>query len=264
MRQSMSPREFARRVLAQDVGPERMTYPTWDREHNLLRVPDIGWPDVTSAVLAPWGSNFGALVGHDPGSLFDVSLILKAYGSPLRPLWVVVGEVTTEQTTTEQHVAELLKVARGDFGLNVLDRHGKPATACMLVRADPYGNNDSKPHRSCYTIFRNAGIVIHPAAYSEEGDKPGRVPKNEGIEVVCSLLCNAADERRLFVARDERGLPVAPRLVKALESSERDLAGKAETQRKDEHDQSHWPAALRYALWAVERPRLMQSAKGSR
>jgi len=259
MRLSMSPREYERRVLAKDVGPERMTYPTWDREHNLIRIPDIGFGrDVTAEVLAPWGPNFGALVGHDPGTLFDVSLVLKAYGYKERPTWVVVGECTTEQTTTEQHIAELLKLARSKFGMNMIDWRGQLAAESlrMLVRADPYGNNDSKPDRSCYTLFRNAGIAIHPAAYVVGGTKPGRVPKNEGIELVCSLLCNAANERRLFIAKDELGQPLAPRLVRAIESSERDLAGKAETQRKDEQDLSHWPAALRYALWAIERPRL--------
>jgi hypothetical protein len=264
MRASMSPREYQRRVMAMDVGPERQTYPCWSRDHNLIHVPDIGWHDVTSTELAPWGPSYGALIGHDPGTLFDVSLIIKAYRvapSQPRPFWVVVGEVTTEQTTTEQHVVELLDTARRQFQLNMLDWRGRPqeSGATMLVRADPYGNNDSKPDRSIYTIFRNAGIAIHPAAYSQGGGKPGRVPKNEGIELVNTLLCNAAGERRLYVAKDKLGQPLAPRLVKALESSERDLAGKAETQRKDEQDQSHWPSALRYALWAIERPRLSQA-----
>jgi hypothetical protein len=264
MRVSMSPREYQRRVLAMDVGPERMTYPTWSRA-NLVRIPDIGWFDCTASELAPWGRNLGALVGHDPGTLFDVSLIIKAYRAypaQVRPFWVVRAEVTTEQTTTEQHVVTLLDVARRQFQLNMFDWQGRPQTdgAQMLVRADPYGNTDSRPDRSIYTIFRNAGVTIHPAAYSANGAKPGRVPQNEGIDLVCTLLCNAADERRLFVEVDALGQPVAPRLVRALESSERDLSGKAETQRKNEHDQSHWPAALRYALWAIERPRLAAAA----
>lgn len=261
---SMSAREFRRRYLAEDLAPERATYPAWNREHNLITIPDLGWDDVTAHELKAWGPHFGALVGHDPGSLFDVSVVLKAFqkGGRGRPFWVVVDEVTTEQSTTEQHVDELVGVIRQRHNLNLLDRQGRPSGLRMLVRADPYGNNDARPDRSCYTLFRNAGITIHPAAYSTGSSKPGRVPKNEGIEVVNTLLCNARNERRLFIARKPDGTPCAPNLVKALESSERDLLGKAETQRKDIHDQSHWPAALRYALWAIERPRLKSIAGG--
>jgi hypothetical protein len=79
------------------------------------------------------------------------------------------------------------------------------------------------------------------------------VPKDAGIEMVCRLLCNANGKSRLFIDVDSRGLPVAPNLVRALELSERDLEGKAETQRKGAADLSHWTAALRYALYPLER-----------
>jgi hypothetical protein len=46
--------------------------------------------------------------------------------------------------------------------------------------------------------------------------------------------------------------------VEALEMSERDEAGKAEAQKKGASDLSHWPAALRYALWPYERVRSKQ------
>lgn len=266
MRASMSPREFARRVLAADVGPERMVYPTWDREKNLVRIPQLGWTDVTRKELAHWGPNFVALGGHDPGTLHDVTLLLKAYlfhPRQVRPNWVVVGEINTQESTVERHVVAVLERVRRD-GINLLDRFGKPVLhgEQLLVRADPYGSNDQRPDRSVYTVWRNGGVVIHPAAYNDEGDKPGRIPREAGIDLVNTLLCNANGERRLYVAIDALGQPVAPMLVKALESSERDAAGKAETQRKDDKDLSHWAAALRYALWAVERPRLRAFAGG--
>lgn len=269
MRQSMSLREYQRRVLAMDVGPERMTYPAYERVHTLRPIPLAGWHDVTALELARWGAEFLVLGGHDPGTLFDVTLLLKAYRASdrqPRPWWFVVGEVTTEQTTTEQHVTALLDYACSRFHVNLTEavtpstRNAKAVEhgPRMLVRADPYGNNDARPDKSCYTVFRNAGIVIHPAAYAPppNAHKPGRVPKDGGIELVNTLLCNAAGERRLFVATDELGQPLAPHLVRALESSERDSDGKAETQKKNKSDLSHWPAALRYALWSVERPRL--------
>jgi hypothetical protein len=271
MKCSMSLREYQRRVLAMDVGPERMTYPAYERTRALRPIPLVGWRDDTALELGRWGAMFALLGGHDPGTLFDVTLLLKAYRASdkqLRPWWFVVGEVTTEQTTSEQHVQALLEYACERFSVNLTEavtptsRNAKNVEygARMLVRADPYGNNDARPDKSCYTVFANAGVDIRPAAYAPppNGHKPGRVPKDGGIELVNTLLCNAAGESRLFIAIDELGQPCAPHLVKALESSERDTDGKAETQKKNKHDLSHWPAALRYAVWAVERPRFMR------
>jgi hypothetical protein len=79
------------------------------------------------------------------------------------------------------------------------------------------------------------------------------VPKEAGIEMVSRLFCNANGKRRLFIATNDRGAPVAPKLVHAIELSERDLEGKAETQKKGKADLSHWTAALRYALHPLER-----------
>jgi hypothetical protein len=247
-----------------------MVYTAWDREQNLRPVPQIGAEDVTAEVLAPWGRNLSVLVGHDPGKLYDVSLLLKAYRlrGQRRHSWWVVDELTTSQTTTEQHVVELLKVARDRWGCNQLDWRGNAAEhgPRVFVRADPYsnsGNDASAPDRSVYTIFRKAGLSILPAAMSASPagmTKAARVPKDAGIEVVNGLLHNAAGERWLYVACDDRRQPLAPRLVEALEMSERDGDGRAEAQRKDRHDLSHWPAALRYALWTLERPRVSEVA----
>src|SRR5690606_21913167 len=127
MRRNMSPREWQRRGLAEDVGPERMVYHTWDRAENLRPIPEVGAEDVTADLLRPWGQNLHVLVGHDPGKLFDVSVLLKAYRlrGQQEHGWFVVGEVTTEQTTTEQHVAELLKALRSPkFRCNKLDWRG--------------------------------------------------------------------------------------------------------------------------------------------
>lgn len=263
-RKELSPREFARRVLAQDVGPERATYHAWDHELNCRPIPQIGAEDVTSEILSPWGPRYVLLGGHDPGSLFDVSLLLKAYRiiGKQRVRWWVVDEVTTEETTTEAHVSVFKDRIVTHWRCNQNDWRQKPSETSgrVLVRADPYsdsGNDAQHPDKSVYTIFKNAGIRILPAAMiaSVSKVKVGRVPKDAGIEMVNSLFCNAEQERRLFVNVDERGNPVAPRLVAAIETSERDSDGKAETNRKDKKDPSHWPSALRYALWMLERPR---------
>jgi hypothetical protein len=94
------------------------------------------------------------------------------------------------------------------------------------------------------------------ATYNKQGEPRGIIHKDAGIEMVNRLLRNAAGQSRLFVACDDRGAAAAPKLVEALEMSERDIQGKAETQPKGSPtDLSHWAAALRYALWSYERLR---------
>jgi hypothetical protein len=257
-------REYQRRVLAMDVGPERMTYHTWSRDENLRRIPP-GAVDITAEVMAPWGRGISLLGGHDPGTLFDVTILLKAFrlrGVAL-PQWWVVGEVTTEQSTTETHVQELLREVRGSWDVTQRDVRGRPVEdgPTLLVRADPYsdsGAGDKSPDKSVYTVFKKHGVRILPAAHIASVDKTlvGRVPKEGRIDMVTTLLCAASGERRLFVDCDDARAPVAPRLVEAIETSERDEIGKAEMQRKDKRDMSHWPAALGYGLWQIERPRL--------
>lgn len=269
-KRELSPREYARRVLALDLGIERATYPSWDHSLNLRPIPELGVEDVTAEVLSPWGPRLTLLVGHDPGKLFDVSIMLKAYRmvGKQRIRWWVVDELTTEESTTEAHVLQLLARVRERWRCNTLDWRGRPSETGgrVLVRADPYsdsGNDEQRPDKSVYTIFKNGdgkpggGFFILPAATiaSVTKVKVGRVPKEGGIEMVNSLMCNAEKERRLFVNIDDRGEPVAPRLVAAIETSERDSDGKAEMQRKNKKDPSHWPASLRYGLWAIERPR---------
>ena len=260
MQRNMTTREWQRRGLALDVGPERMLYHTWDRARNLRPVPDLGAVDVTQQVLSHLGKNMGCLIGHDPGSIYDVSIILKAYLLPKakRHTWWVVDEVTTKGTTTEQHALELRTRLQEHHDMCVPIRrkpdqfdHIRPFA---LIHCDPYGENDSKPDRSVYLQFRKLGFAIKSAAY-KNGKVARVIPREARIEMVCRLLCNAAGETYLNVACDRQNQPVAPRLVASLEMSERDEMGRPETQKKDERDQSHWPVSLGYALYKLERLR---------
>ena len=260
---TLSPRDYQRRVLAMMVGPERATYPSWDREFNLRPVPQLGAEDVTARELNRWGRNMTVLVGHDPGQIQDVSVLLKAYkvrGQSL-PVWYVVGEVTTKGTT-EDHVLALLKVLREQFQCNELDRKGRPVVdgRIALVRADPYGDAENKPDRSIYTLFRQQGVTIRPAAYNAKGDKPGRIGKDARIGMMNTLMCNAAGQRRFYVACDGNRKPCAENFVSSVETSERDEHGKAEVKVKGKFDWSHWSVSAAYALWAIERPRMERLA----
>lgn len=268
-KQQLSAREYARRIDVIDVGPERSTYPSWVRADNLQPLPELGVEDVTAEILKPWGQRLTMLGGHDPGKLWDVTLMLKAFRIGRSPfhVWWVVDELTTEETTTEQHADALVDRLRTKWGLNDLDRKGNPSETGgrILIRADPYsntGNDERSPDKSVYTTLRSRGLSVLPGATTPRIDKVtiARVPKEAGIEMVNRLCCSAAKVRRLFVDCDDRREPAAPRLVNALERSDRDTDGKAETQKKNVHDLSHWPAALRYALWMLEKPRMERAA----
>jgi hypothetical protein len=276
MRASMSARAYDLIVGARDdLPPELATYPEWTREKNLITVPEIGWTDVTELELRGSGRNHHALLGHDPGTLWHVSIPINAFvrnqdhaaylrthgkRDAVRPFWVVRGEINTEQSTSDAHIGEVLAWARQRH-MNQLTFDGKPNAhgKQILVRADPADTVDrenANTHKSVYTKFSNAGIHIKPAAYNADNDGHGKVPKDPGIEVIKTLICSKDGERRFFVERLPDGTPAAPMLVKSIESCERDAYGKAETTRKGAADLSHWTATVRYALWAIERPRL--------
>jgi hypothetical protein len=256
LKEEYDERTYQRLVLAMDVGPERATYPTFSREHNVRPVPQVGSKDITSKRVGA-----GGLLGHDPGRLQDVSLLLKCYrvreGRKDVEHWYVVDEWTTPQSTTEEHALHVKAELQDKWEL----QWPEPDEPKVIVRCDPYGDSDQRTDRSVYTTWKHAGFKILSAAYTPKGLGKGRVPKEAGIEMVNRLFCNAAGKRRLFIACDDKRKPCAPKLVEALEMSERDEHGKAETQAKNKLDLSHWAAALRYALWPYEKMRGSQGIR---
>jgi len=256
MQKELSEREWDRRGLAKDVGPERMVYTAYDRANNIVPIP-LGAKDVTPIVLAKYGRAFGMLIGHDPGTLQDATLMLKAYRlrGQSEHVWFVVDEFRTKETTSAEHALQLRDYLQSTWNL----QSGDPNEPSVLLRCDPYGTTDYKTDKSVYNTFRRLGFDIRSAAY-KKGKGNGVVPKEAGISLINSLLRNAKGTSRLFVARTQQGTPVAPLLTEALELSERDGDGRAETQKKrnkgPQGDLSDFPAALRYALWGVENGRL--------
>ena len=248
-----SKREWDRRALALDVPPEDQIYSTFERADSVGPIPP-GYVDVTETVLAKYGKGLRVLVGHDPGQTIDVSVFLKAYkkrGSSFH-VWYVVDEVITKGTT-QVHIEELLSKLQKDYECNT----GIPGLPQCHLRADPYGDRPDGTHRTVYTQFRDAGISIRAAAYSRKSAKPGMVPKEAGIEMVCRLFRDVRNRRRLFFKTDERGRVIASNTIESVELAQRDAAGKAETEKKGtKRDLSHYTAAIRYALWFLERPRM--------
>ena len=276
---TVTDREFRRRVLAEDVGPERQVYYSWDRAKNLCRIPD-GAVDVTAEVLKPWtpaGRRLTLLVGHDPGKRQHVSVFLKAYRLPrqaardTRPRWFIVDEVTSPESTMQSHVLDVLARARSVWKVNRLRMdtltgrsEPDPDSPQMLVRIDPHTRSGTAhPGQDVYTRWRQQGIDAKPAAYRPGSIVPMTIKVESRLDMMNTLL-RARDEgddglRRLFVALDETGKAAAPKFVKAVESMERNEAGEAEAEAKDASDLSHWPCAVGYALWMIEAPRLKPS-----
>ena len=250
MRRNLSAREFKRRCLAQDLPPETAVYSAWDREKNTLSIPDVGVRDVTSSVLSQFGANIEMLLGHDPGTTQDCTIFLKAYQFRKEPFfrWVVVDEVTTKGTS-ERHASILVETLQSRWGVNYPGAQESKA----LMRCDPYGDSGNSTDRSVYLTFRLAQLDCRSAQYDKRGRGKGVIHKEARIEMVNRLLCSAVGDRRLYIAMRD-GAPCAKNLVRCFEHSERDLAGKAENQRKGSSDDlSHWGAALGYALWPTEK-----------
>lgn len=267
MRAGLTDREYRRRVLAEDVGPERQVYYTWSRE-NLRPIPAVGARDVTREELAPWAKNANVLVGHDPGRKHDVSVFLKAFRitGVAEPVWYVVDEVTTTEQNYEDHVDAVVARLRSHWGCQLLDRKGNPdpESAKALVRADPYTNNgsdDERPDLTAYKVWLARGVDIRPAAFKPGTNVRMPVPKEARIDMVCTLL-NGGQGRRLMVACNSRGEPLAPKTVYSFETMERDAANRAEREGKGtDGDASHWTSAVGWGLWSIEKPRLERLRK---
>ena len=250
MKRAMTDRDYRRLVLAEDLPPESRVYFSWDRKENLRPVPLVGARKITSIVLkAKTGdSRHSLLIGHDPGTAKAASIFLDAYDVRGDVCWWVRAELFTLHKSSEQHALEVLDIARKRFGVNVR-ADGERAH----VRAQPVGQAEDRPDLDIYRIWKRVGFDIKAAQYKKDGTGTGQIKKDSRIEMVNRLLCDAAGRRRLFVDMDEQGRPVAPKLVEAFETMERDHRGRAEHEEKDEKDPTDAPCALGYALHPFER-----------
>lgn len=246
-------REFRRRWLAEDLPPESRIYHTWDRKENLRPIP-LGARKITSIVLSrKTGDRRDALLmGHDPGAAKAATVWLDAYEIPTRKgevLWWVRGELFTLHATTEQHAVQAMEKTRKQFGCNIRDDAER-----AHVRCQPLGQAEDKPDLSVFAVWKRIGFNIRAAQYSKTGKGVGQIKKESRIGVLNTLFCDANGKRRLFIECDDLQRPVAPLLVEALETMERDEKGRAEHEEKNvKHDKSDLPAALGYALWPFEK-----------
>lgn len=263
---TVSAREFRRRYgdpktgEVSDLLPELAVYYGWDRTRNLVASPQIA-ADVTGRVLAGYpsylhkGKQLGLVVSHDPGVIFNTSVVLKLLMYGGIPTWVVVGELQTKQTTAVEHIQELKKYLRDHFYVD----HPNVVGPLPAVFIDPHGKGNAQTdYQTVYMAFQAAGFdAFNPAPVSK------KIHRSARIEMVNRLLAGAAklvndeirrDPPRLLVALDPQGRPVAPKLVEAFEALQKKPGddNPEGTQRKDEDDKTHAPAALAYGLWPFE------------
>lgn len=278
---TLDPRDYQRRVLAQDVGAELAVFYCWRREGdtsrpgNLVVRPQIA-TDVTTAVLARYRpytreGRFSLLVGHDPGNIYNTSEILRLLmfpwatprGLELLPTWVVVGELQTKQTTARDHARQLKEYVQRDFGIEL-----GPDSSKALVFIDPHGKGETKTdYDTVYRAMIAEGLdAFSPATPSRVGG-PGVVKRSARVGMTNRCLYSQAGGVRLVVACDEMRQPVAPVLVDGFESLEKrpgddDPEG---SQDKDEGDKTHGPAAVGLALWPFEQEALtLETIKAAR
>lgn len=250
MKRMTTERDYRRLVLAEDLPSESRLYSTFDRKENVRPIP-IGARKITSVVLSrKTGDRRDAmLVGHDPGQAKAGTVWLDAYDVKGEVWWWVRAELFTLHATTEQHATQAMDVTRKRFGTNV-----RPDAERAHVRCQPLGQAEDKPDLSVFAIWRRIGFEIKAAQYSKTGQGVGQIKKESRIGVVNTLFCDATGRRRLFLECDDRGTCVAPLLLGALETMERDDKGRAEHEEKNvKHDKSDLPAALGYALWPFEK-----------
>ncbi len=288
LRGTLTDEEYRRKVLCEDVASEARVYYKFDRSRNVMPLPTIGARDVTQRELERHGT-YQFLLAHDPGRVWDVTEVLRAYELPLAariaqlppekqaeirrlpekrlaemglldPVWFVIGEISSKRTTTEGHVRDVKQRMRERFGA---------APAHCFVKADSTtkGHRDEEqPHVTVYKVWQEAGFRIQPAAYrpARPGHAPeaALIPVEARLDLVNTLLCNADGVTRLIVGQNDRGELLAPKLVEGFEGLEKDEFGYAERGRKDDTDLTHWPCAVGYGLWALEWTRINHRRAG--
>lgn len=261
LRHTLSDREFRRRVLAEELSPEKTLYPTWRREANCIPLPPRA-KDVTARILRRYGRNVHMLIGYDPGKLMDVAVLLRAYEWPgrRRHAWFAIAEFVLKSCTTAQFGFALRAHLRAEYDL--MEPGGGLEVAVDAdvpqILADPANEaNDDKPDEQVYKAMKRLGFQIKPAAWSKTNRlKHGRVPRESRIETMCNLFCTAAGEHNFYVLEDGRGRPCCPGLVDSIESQERDELGRAEMVKKNQYDKTHHATAVGYAMWPLEKTTL--------
>jgi hypothetical protein len=256
LRDTLDPRSYRRRVLAEALGSERKTYPDFLAETNLLPVPATA-RDVTHIVANLYdsytrpGALFRLIGGHDPGKIKNTTTLHRVFLFPGRLLvWMVVGEYITERTTQERHAAGLRAYLQKTFGLDYpADRYDDEiGLEKTLIFRDPHSRGEQHPDDEVEGAFRRHGLDVFTAAPEKQVIK-----RRSRLDMMCRLIRSESGKVRFYVACDQSATPLAPETYASFLDQERDELENPETSKKGEKDITHAAVASGYAIWPFER-----------
>lgn len=239
LRRNWSAADYERLVNCVEVPREGRVYPTFSYRESTRALPTAG--DVTPQVTAEkFQVAAHYVVGWDPGVVASASVILKAFR--LRPhlpelTWFVVDEVTTRDATTEFHARDLAEwfQRRG-----VQLRH-------VLVVGDPHENKEAD--RSDYHVMQAAGFA------TKRANGGAKIERKHRLSMVNALLCDAAGERRLFLAAGPTGPACATKTAECFGHLMYTPSGDIDMRHKTYLNLAHWGDAVGYGVFPWERIR---------
>ena len=252
----LSKEHFDRLILGLDSPRDGAIYPRFDTGANVRPVPQVGKDLTASLVAAKWQRPIDPqlrlpiacrfVVGQDWGMRVQASVVLQAFADPREEterIWYVVGELITEDGSTPDRHADALKHY-------MLQRFGATAREYVVV-GDPHVQK--RPNvgadKTDYDVFKKAGLEVHKAAVGIV------IHVRHRFGMVNALLEDASGRRRLFLAADEHGHPIARAVAQSFRMYRWGAGGEPEQHDKGPLDPSHATDALGYALFPFERIR---------
>lgn len=256
LRDALSDRDYRRRVLAENVGKERATYPDFAVETHQIPVPRTA-RDVTHHVTAIYdsfqrpGAVFRMVGCHDPGEVQNTTILLRSFLFPGRLLvWMAVDEFVTKRTTQEQHAGLLRKHLQEKYGYeeppSKLDED--QGFEKVLIFRDPHSRGEKTPDQDVEGAFRRHHFDIFTAAQGKQVIK-----RRTRIEMMNRLIKSSSGKTRFYCACDERGNSLVPETLASFQDQERDELERAEQVKKGEGDITHPAVAVGYGLHVFER-----------
>lgn len=256
LRQTLDDRAYRRRVLAENVGKERATYPDFSVEENQICIPRTA-RDVTHFVTGPYesyqrpGAVHRMVACHDPGKAQNTTILLRAFLFPKRLLvWMAVDEFITHRTTQEQHAAKLRAHLQEKHDLEHAPDRMDPDIGLekVVVFRDPHSRGEQHPDEDVERAFRRHGFDIFTAAPDKQ-----LIKRSTRIEMMNRLIRSSSGNVRFYCACDDRKNSLVPETLKSFQDQERDELENAEVVRKGEGDITHPAVAVGYGLYPFER-----------
>lgn len=252
LKRDWSPEDYDRYVRCLDVPREGRVFPRFSYAESCATLPaPVG--DITARlVLDKFKTARDYIIGWDPGVIASVSVILKAY-APSQPgfngqlrsgtvhaddrHWYVLDEVTTRDATTEHHARDLTAW---------LLARGIPLDRCIVI-GDPHENKEAD--ESDYIQMRAAGFLVKPSNYGNQ------IHRKHRISMTNALIKDAAEVRRLFLAKSPAGTPYAQKTAECLGHLMYRDNGEIDYQHKTARNLAHWGEALGYGVFPWEQYR---------